>query len=107
MLRTESLQIKTEVRCAGGRGRQYSPVTAPRISTTRLQETEDEVEKKMVGTRWKNEERSDGGELITRRDGMKRRAVNLAFPRTHPRLPPARVEPIFLATIARACGSRA
>jgi hypothetical protein len=38
---------------------------------------------------------------------MKRRAVNLAFPRTHPRLLPARAEPIFLAAIARASGSRA
>jgi hypothetical protein len=61
----------------------------------------------MAIMRWKIEERSDGGELITRRDGAKRRAVTLAFPRARPRLPPARAEPIFLAAIARACSSRA
>jgi hypothetical protein len=77
---------------------------APRISATRLQ---DEVEKKMASARWRNEEMSGRGELITRRDGAKRRVITLAFPRTRPRLPPPCVEPIFLAAIARAWSSRA
>jgi hypothetical protein len=65
----------------GERGRQCSLATAPWISTTKLQETKDELEKKMASTRWKNEETSGRGELITRRDGVKRREVTLAFAR--------------------------
>jgi hypothetical protein len=65
----------------GERGRQCSLATAPWISTTKLQETKDEVEKKMASTRWKNEETSGRGDLITRRDGVKRREVTLAFAR--------------------------
>jgi hypothetical protein len=49
----------------------------------------------MASERWKNEERSGRGELITRRDGAKRRVVTLAFLRVRPCLPPARAEPIF------------
>jgi hypothetical protein len=93
--------MKTEVRCAGGRGRQYSLVTVPWISMTRLQVTKGGLEKKMASARWKNEERSGGGELITRR------AVILAFSRGRPRLLPTRAEPVFLAAIARAWSSRA
>jgi hypothetical protein len=45
-----------------------SPVTATRTSTTKLQETEGKVEKKRVSVRWMNEEKTGGGDLITRRN---------------------------------------
>jgi hypothetical protein len=47
------------------------------------------VEKKRVSARWMNEEKTGGGELITRMNDTKWREVTLAFPRAPPHLPPA------------------
>jgi hypothetical protein len=59
------------------------------------------VEKKRASARWKNEETTGGGELITGRNGAKWREVTLAFPRAPPHLPPARVGAKDSPAIAR------
>ena len=78
-----------------------------RISATRQQETTEKAERKKASTSERMEERDGNGEHIMRSDDGKGRAVTLGFSRAPPHLPPARAEPKFLASIARACSSRA
>ena len=88
-------------------GRFDLPATTMRISATRQQEIAEKAERKRASASERMEERDGDGEHIMRSGGGKGRAVTLGFPRAPPHLPPARAEPKFLASIARACSSRA